>query len=54
MRKAGAEIGEDISNLFSILLAVVIPPVQFVGVALPTLIAYAVSRKKAKPVGRDE
>jgi hypothetical protein len=53
MRKAGAEIGEDISNLFSILIVVVIPPVQFVGVVLPTLIAYAVSRKKSKPVTCD-
>jgi hypothetical protein len=50
MRKSGAEIGANISNVFSILFAVVIPPVQFVGVMLPTLIAFAVSRKK---VNRD-
>jgi hypothetical protein len=53
MRKAGAEIGAGISNVFSILLAVVLPPVQSVGVAVPTLIAYVASRKKSKPVVRD-
>jgi hypothetical protein len=53
MRKVGAEIGAGISNVFSILLAVVLPPVQSVGVAVPTLIAYVVSRKKSKPVDRD-
>jgi hypothetical protein len=50
MRKAGADAGAMISDVFSILFAVFIPPVQFVGVMLPTLIAYAVSRKK---VNRD-
>jgi hypothetical protein len=53
MRKAGAEIGAGITNVFSFLIAVVIPPVQSVGVAVPTLIAYVVSRKKSKPVTCD-
>src|SRR5262245_11219603 len=50
MRKSGADVGVFFSDVFSILFAVVIPPVQFVGVILPTLIVYAVSRRK---VNRD-
>jgi hypothetical protein len=50
MRKSGADVGVFFSDVFSILFAVVIPPVQFVCVVLPTLIAYAISRKK---VNRD-
>ena len=50
MRKSGADVNVFFTDVFSILFAVVIPPVQFVGVMPPTLIAYAVSRKK---VNRD-
>jgi multisubunit Na+/H+ antiporter MnhG subunit len=43
MRKAGADMGAAVSGVFSILLAVVLPPVQLAAVLIPTVIAYGVS-----------
>jgi hypothetical protein len=43
MRKNGAEIGAAIGWGFSVLEAVVVPPVQLVIVIVPTLIAFCVS-----------
>lgn len=42
-RHASAELGADIGGVFSILICVVLPPVQLVAVVLPTLIAYAIT-----------
>jgi hypothetical protein len=53
-RKAGAEIGADITWLFSVLLLVVVPPVQLAMVVIPTVIGYvvsAVSRRNEPPEG---
>jgi hypothetical protein len=43
MRQAGADMGAAISWGFSILLAVVVPPVQLAALLLPTLIAWGVT-----------
>jgi multisubunit Na+/H+ antiporter MnhG subunit len=43
MRKAGADMGAAVSSVFSILFAVVIPPVQLAAVLIPALIAFGVS-----------
>jgi len=43
MRKAGADAGASIGWVFSILLAVVLPPVQLATLVIPTLVAYGVS-----------
>jgi hypothetical protein len=43
MRKSGAEIGHSITSVFSILLAVFVPPIQLGVVLVPTAIAWAVS-----------
>ena len=39
MRKAGADAGVAITNAFSILLVLVLPPVQLVAIGIPTIIA---------------
>jgi hypothetical protein len=53
MRKSGAEAGAAITGALSILLLVVVPPVQLAAVVIPTGIAYAVSapgrRRRAGP-----
>jgi hypothetical protein len=62
MRKAGAEAGADIAGVFSILVVLVVPPVQLAAVVFPALIAWGVSalarrRKEAsvgEPVGHGE
>jgi hypothetical protein len=38
----GAEIGRDITNLFSVVLAVVLPPIQVAVIVVPTLIAQVI------------
>jgi hypothetical protein len=43
MRKSGAEIGQSITSVFSVLLAVFVPPIQLGVVLVPTVIAWAVS-----------
>jgi hypothetical protein len=43
MRKSGAEIGHSITSVFSILLAVFVPPTQIGVVLVPTVIAWIVS-----------
>jgi hypothetical protein len=43
MRKSGAEVGQRITSIFSILLAVFVPPIQLGVVLVPTAIAWAVS-----------
>jgi hypothetical protein len=43
MRKAGAEMGAGFGWGFSILLAVILPPIQLAAVFIPTLLAYGIS-----------
>ena len=43
MRKAGADSGVAIGGAFSILLVVVLPPVQFAAVVIPAVIGYGIS-----------
>ena len=43
MRKTGAEVGQTITNLFSVLVAVFVPPVQLAFIVIATLIAWGVS-----------
>jgi hypothetical protein len=43
MRKAGAEAGAAISGVFSILLLVVVPPIQLAAVVIPTAVGYGIS-----------
>jgi len=43
MRKSGAEMGAAISSVFSIALAVILPPIQIAVVVIPTLIGFGVS-----------
>jgi hypothetical protein len=43
MRKAGADMGAAVSSAFSIMLVVVLPPVQVAVVSIPTLIAFGIS-----------
>jgi F0F1-type ATP synthase assembly protein I len=43
MRKAGAEMGAAFGWGFSILLAVILPPIQLVAVLIPTLLAYGIA-----------
>jgi hypothetical protein len=43
MRKSGAEVGEFFTGALSLFLCVVVPPVQFAVVAVPTLIAWVIS-----------
>jgi hypothetical protein len=43
VRRSGAEIGRSITSVFSILLAVFVPPVQVAVLIVPTLIAWGVS-----------
>jgi hypothetical protein len=40
MRKSGAEMGAAVSGVFSILLAVIVPPSQLIGILLPTILSY--------------
>jgi hypothetical protein len=46
MRKSGAEIGRSITGVFSVLLAVFVPPVQLGVVVVPTVIAWVVSARR--------
>lgn len=46
MRKTGADVGAFVTDVFSILLCVIVPPVQLGFVLFPSLIAYAVSRRR--------
>ena len=43
MRKAGADAGVAIGGFFSILLAVILPPIQLAAVTIPTVIGYVIS-----------
>jgi hypothetical protein len=43
MRKSGAEVGAAISGVFSIVLLVVLPPIQLAAVVIPTAVGYGVS-----------
>jgi hypothetical protein len=43
MRKAGADMGAAITNAFSIVLVVVLPPVQLAVLLIPTLITFGIS-----------
>jgi hypothetical protein len=43
MRKSGAEAGAAISGVFSILLLVVVPPIQLAAVVIPTAVGFGVS-----------
>jgi hypothetical protein len=59
MRKAGADAGVAAGGVFSILLAVVLPPIQLVVIAVPTIIAHGVSawvhrRKGNRPAGASD
>jgi hypothetical protein len=53
IRKAGADTGAFIGEMFSILLVVALPPVQLGAVTIPTLIGYGISvlrrRQKVEP-----
>jgi hypothetical protein len=41
-RRVGAELGKDITDLFSVVLAVVLPPIQLAVIVVPTLIAWVI------------
>jgi hypothetical protein len=52
VRKANAELGEFVVSAFSILLVVVLPPIQLLAVLLLPIIAYGISallRKRREP-----
>jgi uncharacterized membrane protein YeiB len=49
MRKAGADMGEAVTGVFSILLVVVLPPMQLAAVVLPAAVAWGVSALARRP-----
>jgi hypothetical protein len=53
MRKAGAEMGAAVSSVFSILLALIMPPAQFVVIVLPALVSL-LFRSRARQSARFE
>jgi hypothetical protein len=52
MRKSGAEMGAAISGVFSILLAVVVPPSQLAVILVPTLLSL-IFRSRARAQSTD-
>ena len=54
MRKAGAEAGATISDVFSIAAVLVVPPAQLAAVVIPTLIGYGVSALARRRADRAE
>jgi hypothetical protein len=52
--ETGADAGQTITDVFTVLVVVVVPPAELAAVVIPTLIGYAVSslaRRKLSSVG---